>query len=277
VTVSVDHPDIGSDGPTAQFLEPRFSDSDRVDDEYRGVTLDDAEDTYVGQRRSVVDSEYENTLHGHARRMYGRLLDADTLLRAQFDDPSVALLTLFWNPEKHYESTGDRLTLDQSGQELETGYTSALRRLRDRIDGDHWCYIGVREWTESGLTPHYHVGVLWDSARCTVGRETLWASVDSHVRATPGASAGDHGEGALRLDHDPAETVRDYDMSGYDREVPNHPLVLYTVASLPHLGEVGQLSPHEIRSGAAEAATPSQHLKTSRGVTNPLAVRRLAV
>jgi hypothetical protein len=228
--------------------------------ELRGLSLSEAEDAYVGVRRAEDGSGQlaSGTKHERARQRYAELLDLDRLARATFDQPAVGMQTLVFDPSTH----GSRLGPIEQATVVTDGTTRAVARTRRRLGEGNFVYFGVRDIDSSGLS-HWHV--CWEIDISTVDADSLdlYAGVESHVRHTNGATLDDHpATEAVKWDPSPERTVEPVSIDELNGG-PVHPLARYVAGSLPHLAEVGEMTPQQVRHGTVEWGSPGQALKRS--------------
>lgn len=231
-------------------------------DELRGRTISEAEDAYVGVRRSeALNDDYSTgTKHSKAKRRYRQILDTDRLARAEFGEPAVGMQTFVFDPTQVDLTLGPveqvRLTTE--------GATRGIRRTRDRLHGEKYVYAGVRDIDTDGLS-HWHVYYCVDTTNTDGDSLDLYAGIESHIRHCDGATYNDHpSTEAVKWDETPNSTAQSY---GADLEHGGavHPCARYVAASLPHIGEVGEMAPSQVRHGAIEWATPSRAFKMKSG------------
>lgn len=269
-SVNVPATDPIINGPTGEGLAEQFGNNpEHVGPaQLRGLSVDVAEDAYIGKRRAEARNERysEGTMYKRAHRWYGRVLAVDRACRSAFASPAVGLQTVVFDPncidngedgDKKYHD-GESIGPAEQAQIVTNGVDRAIRRTRNQISGDQYIYIGVRDMDASGLS-HWHVYWCFDVSYVDADSLTLTAGIESHVEGTDGAIPEDHPPTeAVKWDSAPDRTIQ---TCGNDQEHggPAHPLARYVAGSLPHLGSVddGELTSREIRHGTVEWATTS--------------------
>jgi hypothetical protein len=261
--------------PTTDRFRDHFScDPSTVQpDELRGSPVSEAEDAYVGLRRAEDQNRDfpDGTKHAQAKSRYRRILDTDRFARGVFDEPVVGMQTLVFDPSEIGETIGavEQVTLTT------TGATNAIRRTRERLQGDRFVYFGVRDIDTDGLS-HWHIYWCVDSDDTEVDSLDLYSGVESHIRHCRGATRTDHpAVEAVKWDTQPNSSSESY---GLDSEYggPVHPLARYVAGSLPHLGQVGEMTPRQVRHGTVEWAAPTNAYKGQNRGSLPSEFRDLS-
>jgi hypothetical protein len=274
--------DPANAGPSGDALRGTLAEnSDIVGPiELRGVSISDAEDCYIGVRRSEGNNNDfgSGTKHGRATAKFGQLMDTDRVTRMVFDSPAVGMQTLVFNPNEALSALSqDVIGPVEQAQIVTNGAERAIRRTQERLSdtGHQFVYFGVRDMDSDGLS-HWHIYWGVDQNHVDGDSLDLLAGVESHVRNVPGATDADHpATEAVKWDPNPAQTVEAHgaDMS---HGGPVHPCARYVASSLPHLGSVGEMDSRAVRHGAIEWATTSESLKERKRDSLPVEIRRLS-
>lgn len=263
IETQVDANQSETDQPSSIGLAMQLSEKPDIvgPNELRGVTVNVAENKYIGRRRGerTNTSFGKGTLRHRARHQYHELLCADRRSREFFSDPALALLTLVIDPTYGDGLIGPVEQLDL----IRSGMSYALRRMRDRIGIARMTCFGVRELDADGIA-HAHLYVAGDNSQ--IDTLDMLAGVESHVRQIPLACPEDHTyKKAIRWDPTPENTVKQW-TEGDKKEGAVHPFARYIAGSLPNLGPAGDLTPIEIRQGTLEwAATTTGVSKAGAG------------
>lgn len=177
---------------------------------------------------------------------YARLLDGDRRLRDEYDDATIALITLRQSPIRPDGGLFTPMTLRDN---LSASWESVSKRLRYQLRrkrGFAYEYAKVVAGTETPFaTPHMHLLVIVDDPADAV--EPMWfdALVDDHVE-----THGDHvtekaheyspdgNDGAVRVEHDPplaTETSLGYASEGGAFKLPPTRATTYVATQIPRV------------------------------------------
>jgi len=247
--------------------------------ELRGISLSDAENKYVGNRRAeAINSDFSSgTKNQRANKIYNQLLNLDRITRIAFEEPAVGMQTLVTDPKKAGIAL-DKNVLGpiEQAQLMVDGVKSGIRRTRERLasSGNSFVYFGVRDMDSEGLS-HWHIYWCLDRAQVDGDSLDLFAGVESYISHAPGATEQDHpATEAVLWDQYPEQTVETY---GKDQSQGGavHPSARYVASSLPHLGTLGEMDSTGIRHGTVEWAIRSKSFKRRNQCSLPADIKQL--
>lgn len=256
---------LGSSRTETQLLA-EGSPVDLAVEELAGMTLAEASDAYEAHRagESANESFSTGTKLGRARRRYGALLNADRRLRQEYDNPTVAMLTLTGTPVWG----GEWITPVEHTEAVTESLGNVLEALRYHLSDPRkrsldYEYAAVRGASEQGVS-HWHI-VVWVDG--DVSREAFAPAIDAHIRNSEVADADTHDlADAVKVNTAPSSDLKPIGKLDADRGSVSQ-ITRYVATQIPHVSSVGELSDAESLQGAIEWAAPSRGFRTSSGIS----------
>lgn len=258
------------------FQEPIATDvSDIENDLYTdGETAVDAHEAvgrYIGARSGEQTSAekhgYTNTLQRRAKRRYYTLLEGERMILREFDNPTLALISLRMSPQIPHRV--DLLN------ELQESLTPTLKKLRyqltrstkgPQLDASDYQYAYVIAGTEHNrATPHAHLLVYTDSDT-EITAETYQPVVDTYLENNQYADGNGHRTDSATI------SIRGNNSDGHN-EIPRatdngygdtSQAALYVANQIPHLPDLDG-SFDELLHGAICHSTHTSAYVSSRG------------
>ncbi|SFS56267.1 hypothetical protein [Halostagnicola kamekurae] len=264
-------PSPDSDGhtcPSAKIGTPRSETQLLAEDspvdltvkELAGLTLAEATDVYKAHRAGEAANERytSGTLLGRARRRYGALLSTDRQLRQEYDNPTVAMLTLTANPV----FGGEWITPLEHTEALTEPLSNVFATLRYHLREYKFEYAAVRGATDQGVS-HWHI-VMWIDGNPSP--DTFAPAVESFINNCDIASQEQHPlEDAVKVNTIPSQDLKPIGKTDRERGTVSK-LSRYVATQIPHVSGVDDMSEAEAMQGAIEWAASSRGFRTSSGI-----------
>jgi len=257
---------------------------DRLTDDERPVTVDEAREEYLYVERCARDIEGHTSKHKRHLRKYAQLLESDRELQERYSGLTTAMLTRRLSP---LDDSGEWLTPWECDAMLHGG--RIRRRVRTclnyQLGGYDFEYVAVTAPTTSAGTPHEHIYLWIDDPEDSVTTAELSPALDKHLSNCANAYERHHrfrtdgSAGAIRVEHAPpvrGDAPERFSEIREWSETEPRPVTQgaqYLASQLAHLpvGDVYNPAepnpPDALLEGAALAwASPNKWFRASKGV-----------